>query len=266
MKQKTYFPVVTQYEMNLPFYITTIGYGREARNQRENGLGEAQLLYTAGGTGRCRMNGREFVLAKRSLFYLPPFTPHDYWPEGEWITYWVTFNGYASGQMLSSEAGVGICPDSLDFEARIKQIMHHRKTAQWSEKSSVLLYELLIDCGEIFRETGGNRNRLKTKLAPVFAYIQEHYHENIELEELADACGKSREHFCKIFREFTGMRPFEYITDMRIQAAKNLLLYRPDLKIEEIGKLVGYTSNSYFSKMFKSIENVTPAQFRNYRR
>ena len=58
------------------------------------------------------------------------------------------------------------------------------------------------------------------------------------------------------------MRPIEYITHLRLETAKSLLLDSPSLPISKIALRVGYTSPSYFSALFRAAEGHTPEEFR----
>ena len=59
------------------------------------------------------------------------------------------------------------------------------------------------------------------------------------------------------------MRPFTYITMLRIQKAKDLLISSPNMTIKEIAENVGYSSDSYFCLLFKKQEKLTPNEFRS---
>ena len=252
------FPILTQQELTLPFYISSVGYGQEHITMRETGLKEAQFLYTAEGVGTGEMAGEPIRLLPGSLMYFPPFTPHAYQPEQEhWRTYWITFGGYAAEQLIQAEAAVWEqC--SFDFPERIQALCRLYQTSDWQRESSVLLYALLLRCREMLSMP--LQSRLKTRLHHAFRYIDEHLEENFSLLQLSEACGISKEYFCKIFKDYTGMRPMEYVTYVRIQNAKKMLLHS-DLSISEIARRTGFSDSSYFSKTFKRLESVTPMQF-----
>lgn len=252
------FPVLTQRELSLPFYISSVGYGAEHISSRENGLKDAQLLYTAEGAGIGEMAGKPIRLTPGGLLYFPPFTPHAYQPEKEqWVTYWITFGGYAAEQMIQSEAAIWEeC--SFDFPAQIRKICSLYQSGAWQRENSVLLYALLLRCREELTVPSGSR--LKNRLSRAFELIEKRYGETLSLAELAAACGVSKEYFCKIFHNYTGMRPMEYVSYVRIQNAKKMLRYS-DLSVYEIAERVGFSDCSYFCKIFKQVETVTPAQY-----
>ena len=65
----------------------------------------------------------------------------------------------------------------------------------------------------------------------------------------------------RLFKEELGLTFIEYLTKIRIDAAKRLLL-ETNMTVSEISDLVGYQDPSYFTKVFKKREGVTPTQFR----
>ena len=75
----------------------------------------------------------------------------------------------------------------------------------------------------------------------------------------------SPNYFCNIFKEYTGKSVSAYLTDLRIQHAKQLLT-ATNKSINLIAEEVGYESSSYFIKVFKDLTGVTPNHFRRVNR
>ncbi|MBZ4688056.1 MAG: transcriptional regulator, AraC family [Clostridiales bacterium] len=92
-------------------------------------------------------------------------------------------------------------------------------------------------------------------------YIQQNYHHNLKLENIADAVFLSPYYLSHIFKEETGHTVLEYLTKIRIEEAKKLLR-NSQTNVKEVAYKVGYNNPSYFSKLFRNIEGVTPSQFR----
>ena len=97
------------------------------------------------------------------------------------------------------------------------------------------------------------------------SYIEKHYGEDISLQNLAEICGVSTQHFCRLFREEMGMRPMEYVARKRISEAK-VALYDSDASIAQIGQKVGYADPNYFGIVFKKYEGISPREFRKRRK
>lgn len=93
-------------------------------------------------------------------------------------------------------------------------------------------------------------------------FIQEHYMENdLQLDRIAASTNMSTSYFCSVFKREMGVSCVDYLTDYRIQAAKELLR-GTRYKIYEIAEMVGYSSQSYFNTAFKKRTGVSPAAFR----
>ena len=98
-------------------------------------------------------------------------------------------------------------------------------------------------------------------------YIKLHYKEAISLSQLSIRFGYSVEYLGKIFKEKMNMTPSEYITYLRIENAKSILLNYPDIDIYKVAKMSGYGENCYyFSRMFKLKTGLKPSEFRKIRR
>ena len=91
-------------------------------------------------------------------------------------------------------------------------------------------------------------------------YIQEHYEEEISLNEVAAALNISHGYFSTIFKQYTGTYFTDYVNQLKIDQAKKLLR-ETDYKIYEISNMLGYQNAYYFSKVFKKITGMTPSEF-----
>ncbi|ADU28756.1 response regulator [Evansella cellulosilytica] len=92
-------------------------------------------------------------------------------------------------------------------------------------------------------------------------YILEHSHEDISLDKLAKKVGLSPIYMSKLFKEKLGVNYIDFLTECRIEKAKQLLK-RPDKSIKEITFDVGYHEPNYFSKVFKKMCGVSPKEYR----
>lgn len=93
-------------------------------------------------------------------------------------------------------------------------------------------------------------------------YIKGHYHSNLSVTDVADRLGYSSDYIGKVFKKHKGATLIKFITKLRIQEAKQLLLDHPELEIQEIGSMVGYSDPFYFSRVFKKITNQYPSELR----
>jgi AraC-like DNA-binding protein/ligand-binding sensor protein len=92
-------------------------------------------------------------------------------------------------------------------------------------------------------------------------FIQEHQTEDISLSQVAKAVNTSSFYFCKMFRKITGINFTDYLSRLRIERAKNLLL-NPNLRISEIAFEVGFQSLTHFNRVFKRVLGQSPTDYR----
>lgn len=92
-------------------------------------------------------------------------------------------------------------------------------------------------------------------------YLNEHYSENVTVERLAKIAHYSPAQFRRLFHELTQMSPSDYITNVRINAAKTLL-GTTDRRISDIATDVGFFDHAHFIRTFRRVVGTTPAKYR----
>ena len=93
-------------------------------------------------------------------------------------------------------------------------------------------------------------------------YIAGHQCEPIKLEEIARALNICTFHFCRKFKETTGLTFVTYLSHLRIEKAK-LLLYNKDLRVSEIAYEVGFQSLTHFNRIFHKLVGHSPTEYRS---
>lgn len=96
-------------------------------------------------------------------------------------------------------------------------------------------------------------------------YVDKHYREKIYLSEIADTLGLSETYLSRLFKKETGERLQDYIVDVRLEHAANLLKYSEE-SILNIAEYVGFPSQSYMGKVFKEKYTMSPKQYREQNR
>lgn len=92
-------------------------------------------------------------------------------------------------------------------------------------------------------------------------YIQSHYHKDISLDDVSRIVNISPYYFSKIFKENTGENFIEYLTNIRMKRAKELLA-TTNYSMKEICTLTGYSDPNYFSRSFKKNVGSTPTEYK----
>ena len=91
--------------------------------------------------------------------------------------------------------------------------------------------------------------------------MEENFNKNFSIEHLAKKVCTSKFHFSRIFKKQMGLTCTEYLNKVRVKKAKNLL-NNDQLSISEICFLTGYNDLTYFGKVFKTLEGISPSDYR----
>jgi AraC-like DNA-binding protein len=123
--------------------------------------------------------------------------------------------------------------------------------------SRAILLEIL---GLVQREISGSMTSpSRWNLAQrIQQYIVQHYREPLRLSELAEEVNRSPTYISTVFREVTGHTPVQYMHEVRIAAARELLL-SGHMSIREISEWLGYCDQTYFNYMYKKIVGHPPS-------
>jgi AraC-like DNA-binding protein/ligand-binding sensor protein len=92
-------------------------------------------------------------------------------------------------------------------------------------------------------------------------FIEAHQGEELRLTTVARAVNTSPFYFCKMFKKATGLNFTDYVSRLRIEKAKNLLLNR-NLRVSEIAYEVGFQSLTHFNRVFKKVLGMAPTRYR----
>ena len=107
-------------------------------------------------------------------------------------------------------------------------------------------------------ETEGGEERIINKIV---RFVQNHLAEEISLSVLAEEFHFSTQYVSQLFKNEIGVNFLTYLTNIRMEKAKKLLL-STDLPIAEVSEQTGYGDYRVFTKVFKKSEGVTPSQYR----
>lgn len=127
--------------------------------------------------------------------------------------------------------------------------------------ASTLAFHLL--CRYAVQSPVGNSNgeASRRKLQRAVSYINDHLAEELSLELIANQVGISQYHFARLFKQFTGVAPHQYVIRCRIERAKQLLSHS-DMSIKDIAASVGFTDASHLSRVFRQLTGMTPKSYR----
>lgn len=148
----------------------------------------------------------------------------------------------------------------------LHQLLHVSQTDCYTGQGvNYLLTSLLIELTQQTVEEvkpTGSKNISSDKFQRMLEWIRINMTKAISLQDIAYEFNYAREYLCRYFKKNMGMSIQSYIYMLRIAKAKELLCHS-DSNVSEIARLVGFSDEKYFMKLFKSFEKTTPKQFRN---
>lgn len=269
------FVVLTDTELKLPYFVTSAGgWEHQERMLREGGFPDFQWIQCLSGEGILETEGKRFTVSAGQGMLLYPNRKHLYYAVREpWSTRWITFNGVQAESMLASLKMTGSAVLQLSHPDVVYQkLLEANELLQSKDplryiRCSALIYAIVLDLF-MYSSTPDMRSRTEhyEQLMPALSFIDEHYMEPLTLETLSAQLRISPQYTCHLFQKSFGLRPFEYINRFRLRRAKELLLRHPDVDVKDVARAVGYEHASYFIKLFKQQEGITPSAFRKVHR
>ncbi|MNJ44989.1 HTH-type transcriptional regulator YesS [compost metagenome] len=99
-------------------------------------------------------------------------------------------------------------------------------------------------------------------IGDIVGYIEQHYAEEVTLQDIASRFYVSREYVSRKFKQDFGINFSDFLAHYRIDKSKQLM-HNPHLTITQIAELVGFNDVKYFSKVFKKQEGLSPKMYRS---
>jgi len=208
-----------------------------------------QLILPLQGILSIETDYKKLELKEDSLFFLPPDCKH-------------TFNANNTNEFLVLDI-----PDKMLNKYDMEKMCGGRGIL-FDEKWKAIRY-LLLNEADINQNSSSINNLflyfynfITTENSPnSVKFINEHFTEDIDLKKLADIEHYNVSYYSEWFKNNMNVSPTEYIQTLRVRRAKELLL-NTNLTVLQISHMVGYEHNSSFTKVFKNLEKISPAEFR----
>lgn len=259
---------LSEYAKNHFSYIQTFAY-YELENyytKRQN-LDSFQLKYTYEGEGELIYCGKTHQLGPNQGYVIDCRKPHEYhikkkpWKHSE-IHFFGTPSSFIMDQFSTDDI---VCFEVAEtiFQPEIETLLTlHESIIPYRELQISHQLEhilLMILCrSDSYQQT---INKIPENLHFLLSYIDLHYMEPLTLDYLAEFSNISKFHLCKLFQKYLGLSPKEYILQLRIENAKNLLR-NTTIPANKIASMVGINDENYFYRLFKSKVGMSANDFR----
>jgi AraC-like DNA-binding protein len=254
--------------------VNSCGYYKLVRLEsyetiRLQGRSDFQLLYIYKGSASFKKNSEMHYLTEGSVVIYYPQEPQYYLynlsdkPE----VYWLHFSGADIENHLNALGfkdkpwfNVGVKNEYISvFDKVIKELQLRRE--HFFELSNLYALELLSLMSRSMSETNVNKHIINEQIQNAIELMNKNFNKTQSVNEYARLCNMSTCWFIHNFKAYTGMTPQQYITDIRISKAKELLLYS-SFNITEIASIVGYDNPFYFSRIFKKNTSLSPREYK----
>ena len=236
-----------------------------------SGRPDWQLLYVASGKAHFYIKGQEVIVtAGNMVLYQPKQEMHyEYFGKDKPEVYWVHFTGGQVRSILKRHdvpmdnnvfyAGnsptYGYLFKEMILELQTCRVGYEALLSMYLEQIFVLVQRSPLDKSSVVI------SHLQEEMGIARRYFQEHYNEDINIEEYALSRNMSVSYFLKKFKEVTTKSPMQYILGIRISNAVSLL-ESTDYNVTEISTIIGYDNPLYFSRIFKKQKGVSPSDYR----
>ncbi|EMS69655.1 response regulator transcription factor [Ruminiclostridium cellobioparum] len=166
---------------------------------------------------------------------------------------------------LSSINNIRISVSAIEVDKRheegrdIASLLKLIEKSESAEELNSLLEDVAVRIAE--KVNNFNNKSIKLILRKAIDYIQEHYSEQVTLNEVAENIYVSTFYISRMFKKELGKSFVDYLNDVRIEKSKELL---KDIKYKtyEVAEIVGISDPHYFSKLFKKYSGMTPSEYR----
>ena len=243
-----------------------------------------EIGYCYSGTGTLVLGEENYRFTGNQFSVIPKNYPHTTDSDSDTVSKWeylfidvdmILEQFYRGGGInrkenisyrINSQAFFKSAEEKPKMAEMIRNIMDviREKQEFYLEEAKAGIAELLFNIAREKKGTGLVEKLPVKEAAPIIQsldYIAIHYMEQIKIEDLAGYCHISQSHFRRIFSEYMGMSPVDYINLVRIRAACGYLK-RTDSYISDIANKCGFTTFSTFSRNFKQITGVSPNEWR----
>ena len=237
---------------------------------KRNGLDSYLFFMVLSGLGELQYNDSTYKLKQNDCVFIDCKYPYAHTTSNNlWQLKWVHFNGQSMSEIYNkyiSRGGEPVftieqpeqCVQMLDDIFTIASSDDYIRDMKINEKLSSLL---TIIMSKSWHPSNKKPAQKRGELSTVKAWLDAHYTEKINLDELARQFFIDKFYLTKIFKEQYGTTINAYISQKRITAAKQLLRFS-DKTIEQVSAEIGITDTNYFTRLFKKIEGITPGEYR----
>lgn len=227
-----------------------------------------ELFYVLNGKGEFVINDKTFEIQKDDFIIVNSNVSHNETSSSEDPLHYVVMGTDELEFEISSGKNYFI----YNFASHNKQLLFYIKSILAEMKTQDDHFEYV--CQNLFQNLiyqiqrwtkiqflGTQSQKTNKECRFIEQYLNEHFREDISLQSLSEIVHLSKYYLAHAFKEYRGVSPINYLTQIRINEAKHLL-ETTDFSAAKIADFIGFSSQSYFSQIFHKETGMTPNQYR----
>lgn len=230
-----------------------------------------ELFYVVSGQGEFWVEDRRIPVQKNDMVIVNPHIEHTEKSKNSQPLEYIVFG--VDGLIFElGDQNYAFCTYSPEekHHLNVPQIIMQELTLKHSGYEAVCrnILEVLIifiSRNEQFGFLAANDSQITRECAAAKRFLDSNYHQSITLDTLAQSAHMNKFHLSHTFTRCLGVSPIQYLINRRLQVARDLLT-QTDQPIAQIAVSTGFTSQSYFSQIFRRFTGMSPKQYRKEKR
>lgn len=234
-------------------------------------LNEYQLLYIVRGAGSFVSESvKKTNIKEGNMFLLFPGEWHSYTPDKStgWDEYWIGFKGVNIDNRVQNKFfakdkpifNVGIRDDIVQLYKQAIDIAKEQNTG-FQQMLAGIVNHLLGLAYSQNKHSSFEELKVLKQINKAKILMYDHFHLGIGPQEVAQEVNMSYSWFRRIFKQYTGFPPSQYLLELKLQRSKELLTNTADTS-QEIAFKVGFENSDYFCTVFRKKTGMTPMKYR----
>lgn len=216
------------------------------------------------GIHKLKLQDDDLIVKKGQIKIINPYETHIADGNISW-----EYLNFMPSQEVIQEIAQEMCDSAVECKIKFKNIINDETATQYFlnfsnslsknieyEENFILLISYLLK-NYAFNDL--DIKEISSNIKNSIDYLHNYYLENISLDILADISNLSKYHFIKVFYEKTGITPYQYIINLRLEFALSLM--KEKLPLSEISFICGFSDQSHFIRNFKKRYGITPSNF-----
>jgi len=261
------------YYLNINAVYRTGGYftpklGAEWRFEGSHSFCQNKFYFVTKGTFYIEIDGKEYLAKPGDWFFIPAGVFHRYhnFSDRPMAKHWTHFDIYPSIELflplnMAYRVDAGKSPKAWELFEELSRLGSSKALTDRLKVKAILLNLVAEYLNLAGKEQVEIYSEKDEDLRNVLSYINENFKRNLTTNELAAICHMHPTHFIRAFKTKMAQTPHQYVMDIRMGYARQLL-DESEMSILEISEEVGFYDLAHFSKVFKRYFSMSPSEYR----